>query len=87
MIGFKNPPIKLILSVFLVSICLILLLYADSVLNKPLSEEDITISKTIDSPIMLVKNKSMHKVKTGDSLSVIFEEKKSPIKHCIQNIQ
>ena len=79
MIGFKNPPIKLILSVFLVSICLILLLYADSVLNKPLSEEDITISKTIDNPIMLVKNKSMHKVKTGDSLSVIFEEKKVPL--------
>ena len=79
MIGFKNPPIKLILSVFLVSICLILLLYADSVLNKPLPEEDITISKTIDDPIMLIKNKSIHKVKTGDSLSVIFEEKKVPL--------
>ena len=79
MIGFKSPPIKLILSVFLVSICLILLLYADSVLNKPLPEEDITISKTIDGPIMLIKNKSIHKVKTGDSLSVIFEEKKVPL--------
>ena len=79
MIGFKSPPIKLILSVFLVSICLILLLYADSVLNKPLPEEDITISKTIDDPIMLIKNKSIHKVKTGDSLSVIFEEKKVPL--------
>ena len=79
MIGFKSPPIKLILSVFLVSICLILLLYADSVLNKPLPEEDVTISKTIDDPIMLIKNKSIHKVKTGDSLSVIFEEKKVPL--------
>ena len=79
MIGFKSPPIKLILSVFLVSICLILLLYADSVLNKPLPEEDIIISKTIDDPIMLIKNKSIHKVKTGDSLSVIFEEKKVPL--------
>jgi murein DD-endopeptidase MepM/ murein hydrolase activator NlpD len=28
---------------------------------------------------MLIKNKSMHKVKTGDSLSVIFEEKKVPL--------
>ena len=79
MIGFKNPPVKLILSVFFVSICFILLLYADSVVNKPLSEENVTISKTIDDPLMLIKNKSMHKVKTGDSLSVIFEEKKVPL--------
>ena len=42
MIGFKSPPIKLILSVFLVSICLILLLYADSVLNKHLPEEAVS---------------------------------------------
>ena len=79
MIGFKNPPVKLILSVFFVSICFILLLYDDSVVNKPLSEENVTISKTIDDPLMLIKNKSMHKVKTGDSLSVIFEEKKVPL--------
>ena len=79
MIGFKNPPVKLILSVFFVSICFILLLYADSVVNKPLSEENVTISKTIDDPLMLIKTKSMHKVKTGDSLSVIFEEKKVPL--------
>ena len=79
MIGFKNPPVKLILSVFFVSICFILLLYADSVVNKPLSEENVTISKTIDDPLMLIKNKRMHKVKTGDSLSVIFEEKKVPL--------
>jgi len=79
MIGFKNPPVKLILSVFFVSICFILLLYADSVVNKPLSEENVTISKTIDDPLMLIKNKSMHKVKNGDSLSVIFEEKKVPL--------
>tara|TARA_B100001063_G_scaffold210619_1_gene208406 strand:+ start:25 stop:1269 length:1245 start_codon:yes stop_codon:yes gene_type:complete len=79
MIGFKNPPVKLILSVFFVSICFILLLYDDSVVNKPLSEENVTISKAIDDPLMLIKNKSMHKVKTGDSLSVIFEEKKVPL--------
>ena len=69
MIGFKNPPVKLILSVFFVSICFILLLYADSVVNKPLSEENVTISKTIDDPLMLIKIRACIKLK----LEIVFQ--------------
>ena len=43
MIGFKKVPTKLVLSAFFVSIIFILLLYTDTVLNKPLPEEEINL--------------------------------------------
>ena len=79
MIGFKNSPVKLVLSCFLISIIFILLIYTDSVLNKPLPIEDVTISKNFDEKPPKIKNKTMHKVEKGESLSVIFEEKKVPL--------
>ena len=79
MIGFKNSPVKLVLSCFLISIIFILLIYTDSVLNKPLPIEDVTISKNFDEKLPKIKNKTMHKVEKGESLSVIFEEKKVPL--------
>ena len=45
MIGFKKVPTKLVLSAFFISIFFILLLYTDTVLNKPLPEEEIKITK------------------------------------------
>ena len=44
MIGFKKVPTKLVLSAFFISIIFILLLYTDTVLNKPLPEEEIKIT-------------------------------------------
>ena len=79
MIGFKKVPTKLVLSVFFISIFFILLLYTDTVLNKPLPEEEIKITKNFDDPLPIIKNKLMHQVRKGESLSVIFEEKKVPL--------
>ena len=78
MIGFKKVPTKLVLSAFFISIIFILLLYTDIVLNKPLPEEEIKITKNFDDPLPIIKNKLMHQVRKGESLSVIFEEKKVP---------
>ena len=79
MIGFKKVPTKLVLSAFFISIIFILLLYTDTVLNKPLPEEEIKITKNFDDPLPIIKNKLMHQVRKGESLSVIFEEKKVPL--------
>ena len=79
MIGFKETPIRLVGSIFLISIVSILLIYIDSLTNEPIPEEEITISQKLDSALRKVKHKRVHEVKKGDSLSVIFEEKKVPL--------
>ena len=79
MIGFKKTPIRLVGSIFLISIVSILLIYIDSLTNGPIPEEEITISQKLDSALRKVKNKRIHEVKKGDSLSVIFEEKEVPL--------
>ena len=79
MIGFKKTPTKLVISVFLISLISILLIYLDFATNNPLPEEEITISKELSTNILQIKNKQIHEVKKGDSLSVIFEEKNVPL--------
>tara|TARA_B100001063_G_scaffold213783_1_gene213589 strand:+ start:2810 stop:4054 length:1245 start_codon:yes stop_codon:yes gene_type:complete len=79
MIGFKKTPTKLVINVFLISLISILLIYIDFSANKPLPEEEITISKELSNNIPQIKNKQIYEVKTGDSLSVIFEEKNVPL--------
>ena len=79
MIGFKKTPTKLVISVFLISLISILLIYLDFATNNPLPEEEITISKELSTNIPLIKNRQIHEVKKGDSLSVIFEEKNVPL--------
>ena len=79
MIGFKKTPIKLVLSVFFISLISILLIYIDFTAEKPQKVEEITISKDLPSSLPLIKNKQIHEVKKGDSLSVIFEDKNVPL--------
>ena len=79
MIGFKETPVRLVGSIFLISIVSILLIYLDSLTNEPMPEEEITITQKLDSALRKVKNKRIHEVKKGDSLSVIFEEKEVPL--------
>ena len=79
MIGFKKTPTKIIISVFLISLISILLIYVDFATNNPLPEEEITISKELSTNIPQIKNRQIHEVKKGDSLSVIFEEKNVPL--------
>tara|TARA_B100000945_G_scaffold149769_1_gene120118 strand:- start:4687 stop:5931 length:1245 start_codon:yes stop_codon:yes gene_type:complete len=79
MIGFKKPPIRIVLSLFFISIILILLMYVDSVSNKPAPIEEISIKKNFNNSLPMVENALFHEVKKGDSLSVIFEEKEIPL--------
>ncbi len=79
MIGFKKTPIKLILSIFFLSLLSILLIYIDTISNNPLPVEEITISENLNNQLSLINTKQIHQVKKGDSLSVIFEDKKVPL--------
>ena len=79
MIGFKKTPVKLVLTIFLISVVSILLIYVDYFSNKPIPIEKITISKDLDEGLAPIKSKQIYTVKKGDSLSVIFEEKQVPL--------
>ena len=79
MIGFKKPPIKLIVSVFLISFIAIFLIYIDLENNKPLPIEEMTFSEDLSEMPSSVENKRIHEVSKGESLSVIFEDKSVPL--------
>ena len=79
MIGFKKTPIKLVLSIFFLSLLSILLIYIDTTSNNPLPIEEITITKNLNDELSLINTKEIHQVKKGDNLSVIFEDKKVPL--------
>ena len=78
MIGFKKTPVKLVIGIFIISVFVIVLLYIDSTHDKPKPTEDtITMDLSISPPEF--KNKLIHEVKKGESLSIIFEEMKVPL--------
>jgi len=79
MIGFKKTPVKLVIGIFLISIFAIVLLYVDSTQEKPKPIEQITISEDLSIAPPTLKNKLIHEVNRGESLSIIFEEKKVPL--------
>ena len=79
MIGFKKPPIKLIVSVFLISFVAIFLIYIDLENNKPLPIEEMKFSEDLSEIPSSVENKRIHEVSKGESLSVIFEDKNVPL--------
>ena len=79
MIGFKKPPIKLIVSVFLISFVAIFLIYIDLENNKPLPIEEMIFSEDLSEMPSSVENKRIHEVSKGESLSVIFEDKSVPL--------
>ena len=79
MIGFKKIPKKTVLSVFIVAVLSILLVYVDIQYNDPLPIEEVKFSKELNKKPGPLKNKLIHVVQTGDSLSVIFDEKEIPL--------
>ena len=79
MIGFKKTPIRLVLIIFLISVVSIILIYVDSLNNEPLAIEEITISRDLSEGLAPIKSKQIHTVRKGDSLSVIFDDKKVPL--------
>ena len=79
MIGFKKTPAKLVIIIFLISVFTVLLIYVDSTLNEPESIEEIIISKNLTEKLPDFKNKEIHTVQNGESLSIIFEERNIPL--------
>ena len=75
MIGFKKTPVKLVLSIFFISIFSVVLIYLDTLTDEPIPIEEITITENLDDDLPVIKSKQIHEVKKGESLSVIFEEK------------
>lgn len=74
MIGFKKVPTKSVLLAFMLSVFLIMLLYADFVTDESLPEETIEISEVFDGQISEVLSYRMHEVMDGENLSIIFED-------------
>ena len=79
MIGFKKVPIKSVLIAFLLSIFLIMLLYADFITDDSLPEERVEISESFNEEISEVLSYRIHEVMDGENLSIIFEEFKVPL--------
>ena len=79
MIGFKKVPVKSVLIAFLLSIFLIMLLYADFITDDSLPEERIEITESFNEEISEVLSYRIHEVIDGENLSIIFEEFKVPL--------
>ena len=75
MIGFKKTPVKLVLSIFFISIFSVVLIYLDTLTDEPIPIEEITITENLNDDLPVIKSKQIHEVKKGESLSIIFEEK------------
>jgi murein DD-endopeptidase MepM/ murein hydrolase activator NlpD len=79
MIGFKKVPVKSVLIAFLLSIFLIMLLYADFITDDSLPQERIEITESFNEEISEVLSYRIHEVMDGENLSIIFEEFKVPL--------
>ncbi|MDG2093407.1 MAG: peptidoglycan DD-metalloendopeptidase family protein [SAR86 cluster bacterium] len=79
MIGFKKVPTKSVLLTFLLSIFLIMLLYADFITDDSLPEEKIEITELLNEQISEVLSYRIHEVRDGENLSIIFEEFRMPL--------
>ena len=79
MVGFKKVPTKAVLSIFLLSIILILLLYVDFSTDESLPEEIIETTESLEKTPTDVLSYKIHKVKDGENLSSIFEDFNLPL--------
>jgi murein DD-endopeptidase MepM/ murein hydrolase activator NlpD len=78
-LDLKKYPVKSVLIAFLLSIFLIMLLYADFITDDSLPEERIEISESFNEEISEVLSYRIHEVMDGENLSIIFEEFKVPL--------
>ena len=79
MIIFKEVPKKIVLSLFLLSISLILILYFDTKTYQKLPEIEILESGVFEIKDLDVSHSILHSVKDGENISVIFENYKIPL--------
>ena len=79
MVGFKKVPTKAVLSIFLLSITLVLLLYVDFSTDESLPEEIIETTESLEKKPADVLSYKIHTVKNGENLSIIFEDFNVPL--------
>lgn len=79
MVGFKKVPTKAVLSIFLLSIVLVLLLYVDFSTDESLPEEIIETTENLEKNPTDVLSYKIHTVKNGENLSIIFEDFNVPL--------
>ena len=79
MVGFKKVPTKAVLSIFLLSIVLVLLLYVDFSTDESLPEEIIETTENLEKKPTDVLSYKIHTVKNGENLSIIFEDFNVPL--------
>lgn len=79
MVGFKKVPTKAVLSIFLLSIVLVLLLYVDFSTDESLPEEIIETTENLEKKPRDVLSYKIHTVKNGENLSIIFEDFNVPL--------
>ena len=79
MVGFKKVPTKAVLSIFLLSIVLVLLLYVDFSTDESLPEEIIETTENLEKKPKDVLSYKIHTVKNGENLSIIFEDFNVPL--------
>ena len=79
MVGFKKVPTKAVLSIFVLSIILILLLYVDFSTDESLPEEIIETTENIEKKPIDILSYKIHTVKDGENLSIIFEDFNVPL--------
>ena len=79
MVGFKKVPTKTVLSIFLLSITLVLLLYVDFSTDESLPEEIIETTESLEKKPADVLSYKIHTVKNGENLSIIFEDFNVPL--------
>lgn len=79
MVGFKKVPTKAVLSIFLLSIILVLLLYVDFSTDESLPEEIIETTENLEKKPRDVLSYKIHTVKNGENLSIIFEDFNVPL--------
>ena len=79
MIGFKKIPKKTVLSLFLLAVISIMLIYVDTRYNVPLPIEKVEFTEELKKKPDPIQNKLIHVVQSGESLSVIFDEKEVPL--------
>ena len=79
MVGFKKVPTKAVISIFLLSIILVLLLYVDFSTDESLPEEIIETTENLEKKPRDVLSYKIHTVKNGENLSIIFEDFNVPL--------
>ena len=79
MIEYKRISFKYVVLAFLIAACLIILLSIDRKNNEAPPVEDVFIEELFKPELERVETYSIHEVKDGENLSIIFEDYRVPL--------